>query len=249
VGENPSSGVYIRSQQKLASYLGIEYQLNALPVQIKEEQLIEVIRKLNYDEKISAIIIQLPLPQGIDAKRITSYLDPDKDAEGIHPQNLGRLLSGNYQILPPTPQAVMELIKSANLNLYGKEAVVVGHSEIVGKPLALMLLNEFVTTTITHIATSERGNLAEHIKRAEILVVAVGKANLVRGEWIKEGAVVVDVGINRLGEKIVGDVEFERAKEKAAYISPVPGGVGPLTVVMLMKNVVEAFKRQRSGGR
>ncbi len=140
----------------------------------------------------------------------------------------------------------MELIKSTNLDLYGKEAVILGHSEIVGKPLALMLLNEFVTTTVCHVATGERGVLPEHTARAEILIVAVGIANLVKGEWIKEGAVVIDIGINRVGDKLVGDVEFDQAKERAAFITPVPGGVGPLTVTFLMKNAVEAFKRQRS---
>lgn len=245
VGENPSSSVYVRSQQKLASDLGIEYRLDNLPAQTKEEQLVEAIKKLNDDDRVSAVIIQLPLPKGIDVKRVISCLDPHKDAEGIHPENLGRVVSGDCKIAPCTPQAAMELIKSTNINLYGKEAVVVGHSEIVGKPLALMLLNEFTTTTVCHIATGERGVLPEHIKRAEILVVAVGKANLIKGEWIKEGAVVIDVGINRVGKNIVGDVEFDKAKEKAAYITPVPGGVGPLTVTMLMRNVVEAFKKSR----
>lgn len=245
VGENPSSEVYIRSQQKLASTLGIEYRLDKLPSETKELQLLETIKKLNDDSQVSAVIIQLPLPQGIDVKRIVYQLDPHKDVEGIHPENLGRLVSGGCKITPPTPQAAMELIKSTNLNLYGKEAVVVGHSEIVGKPLALMLLNEFATTTVCHIATGERGLLPEHIIRAEVLVVAVGKANLIKGEWIKEGAVVIDIGINRVDGKIVGDVEFDKARERASFITPVPGGVGPLTVTLLMKNAVEAFKRQR----
>lgn len=245
VGENSASEVYIRSQQKLAFTLGIEYQLDKLAAETKEEQLLETIKKLNDDPKVNAVIIQLPLPQGIDVKKIVSHLDPHKDAEGMHPENLGRIISGDCKIAPPTPQAAMELIKSTGLNLYGKEAVVVGHSEIVGKPLALMLLNEFATTTVCHIATGERGLLPEHIARAEILIVAVGKANLIKGEWIKEGAVVIDIGINRVGDKLVGDVEFDKAKERAAFITPVPGGVGPLTVTFLMKNAVEAFKRQR----
>ncbi len=245
VGENPSSAVYIRSQQKVAANLGIEYQLDNLSADTSQEQLEEVIKKLNQEEAVNAVIIQLPLPQGIDARRIIFLLDPLKDAEGMHPENLGRIISGSYEIAPCTPLAAMQLIKSTKVNLYGKEAVIVGHSEIVGKPLALMLLNEFVTTSVCHIATGERGVLAEHVARAEILVVAVGKANLVKGEWVKEGAIVIDVGINRVGDKLVGDVEFEAAKKKAAFITPVPGGVGPLTVTMLMKNVVEAFKAQK----
>ncbi len=245
VGENSASEVYIRSQQKLASTLGIEYRLDKLAAETKEEQLLEAIKKLNDDSKVSAVIIQLPLPSGIDAQRVVSQLSPRKDAEGIHPENLGCLVSGDCKIAPPTPQAAMELIRSTNINFYGKEAVIVGHSEIVGKPLALMLLSEFATTTVCHIATGERGVLAEHVKRAEILIVAVGKANLVKGEWIKEGAVVIDIGINRVGDKLVGDIEFNLAKERAAFITPVPGGVGPLTVTLLMKNAVEAFKRQK----
>ena len=244
VGENPSSEVYIRSQQKVASNLGIEYRLDTLPAEAKEGHLIDMIEKLNQDEEVTAVIVQLPLPKGIDAKKVISLLNPNKDAEGMHPQNLGRIVLGNQKIAPCTPQAAMELIKSTKVNLYGKEAVIVGHSEIVGKPLALILLNEFVTTTVCHIATGERGILPEHVRGAEILVVAVGKANLVKGEWVKEGAIVIDVGINRVEGKLVGDVEFEKAKERAAFITPVPGGVGPLTVTMLMRNVVEAFKKK-----
>lgn len=244
VGANPGSEIYTKSQRKTAGNLGIEYSLETLELDIKQNSVIQMIRGLNQDETISGIIVQLPLPKQIDHRLIMSTIAPEKDAEGMHPQNLGHVLLGDVQLAPCTAQAAMELIESTGVELYGKEAVVVGHSEIVGKPLSMLLLNKFVTTTVCHIATGERGVLPEHVKRAEILVVAAGKAELVKGDWIKEGAIVIDVGINRVNGKLVGDVEFEKAKERASYITPVPGGVGPLTVAMLMRNVVTAFKLQ-----
>jgi len=167
-----------------------------------------------------------------------------KDAEGMHPANLGKILLGSYSIGPCTAMAVMELLQASGTELYGKVAVCVGHSEIVGKPLSLMLLNKFATTSVCHIATGERGMLAEYVKRAEVLIVAVGKAGIVKGEWIKDGAIVIDVGINRVEGKLVGDVEFETASKHASLITPVPGGVGPLTTTILMRNVVELHKLQ-----
>ncbi len=244
VGENPASALYIKSQKKAAENLGIEYVLETLDAKITQEALLKMIDGLNEDETVSGIIVQLPLPKGIDHRLVMSTIIAEKDAEGMHPQNLGRVLLGDAGLSPCTAQAAMELIESTGVKLYGKEAVVVGHSEIVGKPLSMLLLNKFVTTSVCHIATGERGVLPEHVKRAEILVVAVGKAELVKGAWIKEGAIVIDVGINRVGDKLVGDVEFEAAKERASFITPVPGGVGPLTVTMLMRNVVNAFKMQ-----
>ena len=201
-------------------------------------------KKLNDDVNVTAIILQLPLPKQINARVVVEFMDPAKDAEGMHPSNLGKILQANFDIAPCTPLAVMELLKLSGIKLYGKEAVIVGHSEIVGKPLSLMLLKEFATTTVCHIATGERGSLPEHVKKAEVLIVAVGKAGLVKGEWVKEGAVVIDVGINRVGDKLVGDVEFEEASKRAGFITPVPGGVGPLTVTMLMKNVIALYKNQ-----
>ncbi len=245
IGENASSAVYIKAQKKTAESLGIEYELKVLPEGAAEREVESLIYDLNKDAKVTAIILQLPVPKGIDAKKMSGLVAPDKDAEGMHPENLGKILLGNFKIGPCTAMAVMELLESTKANLYGKEAVIVGHSEIVGKPLALMLLNKFATTTVCHIATGERGVLADHVKRAEILVVAVGKAGLIKGGWIKEGSVVIDVGINRIGEKIVGDVEFEGASERASQITPVPGGVGPLTTTILMRNTVELFKTQR----
>jgi len=242
LGENASSAVYVKAQKKSAETVGIEYELKVVPDSISQAEAEVLIKNLNKDKDVTAIILQLPVPKGIDAKKLVNLIAPEKDAEGMHPENLGKILSGQYKIGPCTAMAVMELLESTKVNLYGKEAVIVGHSEIVGKPLALMLLNKFATTTVCHIGTGERGLLPDHVKNAEILVVAVGKAGIVKGDWVKEGAIVVDVGINKVGEKIVGDVEFEGASKKASYITPVPGGVGPITTTILMRNTVELFK-------
>ncbi len=242
MGENESSAVYVKAQKKAAENLGIEYELKTVPAAVTQAEAENLIKELNDDKKVSAIILQLPAPKGIDAKRLNFLISPGKDAEGMHPENLGKILLGQYKIGPCTAMAVMELLESAKRDLYGKEAVIVGHSEIVGKPLALMLLSKFATTTVCHIATGERGVLADHVNRAEILVVAVGKAGLIKGDWIKKGAIVIDVGINKAGDKIVGDVEFEGASAKASFITPVPGGVGPMTTTILMRNTVELFK-------
>ncbi|MDP2981463.1 MAG: bifunctional 5,10-methylenetetrahydrofolate dehydrogenase/5,10-methenyltetrahydrofolate cyclohydrolase [Candidatus Omnitrophota bacterium] len=247
VGENPASEIYIKSQEKTAKGLGITYELKKIDAGITQGDFIKIIDSLNKDKSTHGIIVQMPLPQHIDAKLISRYIAPLKDIEAVHPENMGEIIFGKAKILPCTAAACMELLDSIDsLKLYGKEAVVVGHSEIVGKPLALLLLNKFVTTTVCHIATGQRGTLPEFVKKAEILIVAVGKAGLVKGDWIKEGAIVIDVGINRVEGKIVGDVEFDKAFEKASYITPVPGGVGPLTVTILMRNVVEAFKQQQT---
>lgn len=245
VGENPSSAVYLKAQKNVAEKLGIEYVLNTLSKETSQQDAEKLIQELNNDKNVSAIILITPVPEQIDAKKIVNLIEPIKDAEGMHPSSLGQVLLGEWQLAPCTANACFALIESTGINLYGKEIVVVGHSEIVGKPISLMLLSKFATTTVCHIGTGERGVLPEHVKRAEVLVVAVGKAGLIKGEWIKEGAIVVDVGINKVGDKIVGDVEFEAASNRAAYITPVPGGVGPLTTTMLMKNTVEAFKTQR----
>jgi methylenetetrahydrofolate dehydrogenase (NADP+)/methenyltetrahydrofolate cyclohydrolase len=245
VGDNAGAEAYAKSQKKTAEGLGIEYQFHKLGADTTEDKLIEFIQKLNNDKSVNGIIIQMPLPAQIDYKKISQFILPEKDVEGMHPVNIGKILFGKAKILPCTPAAVMELLNSTGVDLYGKEVVVVGHSEIVGKPLALLLLEKFATVTVCHIGTSKAGKLEEHVKKAEILIVAVGKANLIKGEWIKEGAIVIDVGINRVGDKIVGDVEFEAAEKRASYITPVPGGVGPLTVTMLMRNLVEAATLQR----
>lgn len=250
VGENSASEVYLKSQQKNAENLGIHYSLKKLQGETPQEALVEVIEDLNRDRAVNGILVQMPLPRQIDSKAVSRYISPLKDVEAVHPQSMGEIVFGNAKVLPCTAASCMELLNSIDsFDLYGKEAVVVGHSEIVGKPLALLLLNKFVTVTVCHIATGERGTLPDFVRKAEILIVAVGKAGLIKGEWIKRGAVVIDVGINQVEGKIVGDVEFETAKDRASYITPVPGGVGPLTVAILMRNLVEATKLQIQKGK
>jgi len=245
-GDNAGAAAYVKSQEKNAKDLGIDYRLHKLSHDATEDQLIEFIKKLNADKEINGIIIQMPLPPQIDYKKISQFILPEKDVEGMHPVNIGKILFGKAKILPCTAAAVMELLKETGLDLYGREIVIVGHSEIVGKPLSLLLLDKFATVTVCHIGTSKAGKLEEHVRKAEVLIVAAGKAGLIKGSWIKEGATVIDVGINRVGDKIVGDVEFETAEKRASCITPVPGGVGPLTVTMLMRNLVEAVKLQIS---
>lgn len=250
VGDNAGAQAYAKSQKKAAEELGIEYQFHKLGADITQDTLIvQSILKLNEDESINGIIIQMPLPSHIDYKKISEFILPDKDVEGMHPDRIGNLIFGRSKILPCTPAAVMELLNSTGIDLYGKEVVIVGHSEIVGKPLALLLLDKFATVTVCHIGTSKAGKLEEHVKKAEVLIVAVGKAGLIKGDWVKEGAIVIDVGINRVGDKIVGDVEFEQAAKRAAYITPVPGGVGPLTVIMLMRNLVACAESQQEAAK
>ncbi len=244
VGENAGAEAYVKSQKKTAEGLGIEYQFHKLGADTTEDALIDFIKKLNVAKDVNGIIIQMPLPAQIDYKKISQFIIPEKDVEGMHPANIGKIVFGKANILPCTPAAVMEILKETGVDLYGKEVVVIGHSEIVGKPLALLLLEKFATVTVCHIGTSKAGKLEEHVKKAEVLIVAVGKAGLIKGEWVKEGAIVIDVGINRVVDKIVGDVEFEAAEKRASLITPVPGGVGPLTVTMLMRNLVEAAKLQ-----
>ncbi len=244
IGDNAGAEAYAKSQKKVADILGIDYQLHKLVQDTSENTLIEFISKLNADKSVNGMIIQMPLPLHIDYKKISQYISPDKDVEGMHPANIGKILFGKAKIVPCTPAAVMELLNSTGIDLYGKEVVVVGHSEIVGKPVALLLLEKFATVTVCHIGTSKAGKLEDHVKRAEVLIVAVGRAGLIKGEWVKENAVVIDVGINRVNDKIIGDVEFEGAEKRASYITPVPGGVGPLTVTMLMRNLVTAAKLQ-----
>lgn len=243
IGEAAVSSIYIKSQKRAAEEVGIEYELVNIDPTQTEDEVISTIKDLNSDHKVTGIIIQLPMPEKLDRGKIYSSISPLKDAEGLHPENLGRLFYKDYRVGPSTPSAIMELIKLSRVDLYGKEVVIIGHSEIVGKPLSILLLNEFATVSVCHIATSKSGNLTAHVNRAEILIVAVGKPNLIKGQWIKEGAVVIDVGINRVGDKIVGDVEFESAKERASFITPVPGGVGPLTTAMLMRNCLALFKK------
>lgn len=242
VGRNAAADSYVGSQKRTASALGIEFQSHELNENIGEEELIEFINGLNADAKVNGIIIQMPLPKHIDYKKICQYILPCKDVEGVNACNLGRIIFGKMVVVPCTAQAVMKLLETSGVELRGKEVVVVGHSEIVGKPVALLLLEKLATVTVCHIATSEANKLKEHVSRAEVLIVAVGKPGIIKGEWIKEGAIVIDVGINRVNGRILGDVEFKEASRRASFITPVPGGVGPLTVIMLMRNLIETTK-------
>lgn len=244
VGDDPGTGVYVRAQQRSCEKIGLDYKLHQFKKDISQKELRDFIARLNEDTGVSGIILQMPLPSQLDGRILQGMINPKKDAEGVSPANMGMVVYGKPLLAPCTAMAVMELINSVGVKLYGKEAVVVGHSDIVGKPTALLLLDKFVTTSVCHIATGERGTLPQHVSQAEILIVAVGKANLVKGEWVKEGAIVIDVGINRVEGKIVGDVEFEVAKERASHITPVPGGVGAVTTAMLLKNCVQAAKLQ-----
>ena len=240
VGDNQASAQYIESQRKAAEKLNIRHVIKKLPQDTTEKQLITLIKNLNSDLEINGIILQMPLPDHLDTTKIRQYIRSNKDVEGVHPKNLGNVLLGKWTIAPCTACAVIELLEDAGVELKGKEVVVIGHSQILGRPLSVMFMEKFATVTVCHVETAKAGKLPEHINRAEILVVAVGKANFIKGDEIKQGAIVVDVGINCIEGKLVGDVEFETAKEKADKITPVPGGVGPLTVAILMRNLMHA---------
>ncbi len=244
LGDDPGSCAYARSQNRVAQQVGIQYDLLTLPRETSQEELEARIKQLNDDVQVNGVMIHKPLPEHINYQKAANCLSVMKDLEGINVANIGKMLLGETRLIPCTPAAVMEHLKATGEDLRGKEAVVVGASHIVGKPLSLLLLEEMATVTICHIATSEAGHLPEHVSRAEILIVAVGKAGVIKGDWIREGAIVIDVGINQVGSQIVGDVEFSRARNRAAFITPVPGGVGPVTVMMLMRNGLEAFKLQ-----
>ncbi len=243
-GQSKDAEIYVNMQKKAAELVGIEFVPRELGPYITKEVLRGEIEKLNADSEATAIIVQKPLPAGISHDSLVAEIRPEKDAEGIHPYNLGKILRKEADIVPCTPGAVMKILRAEGVGLYGKEVVIIGHSAIVGKPLSMMMLNEMATTTVCHIGTYEKGELASHAKRADILIVAVGKAGLVGGDWVKEGAVVIDVGINKTEEGIVGDVNFSEVAGKASIITPVPGGVGPVTVSILMRNVFRAYKNQ-----
>ena len=246
IGDDDGSCAYANSQRNTANQVGIEYELKTLPNKTSQEEFCALLEQLNEDSAVNGIMVHKPVPEHIDYKKASKFISTIKDLEGINIENIGRMSLGETRILPCTPASVMEHLKSTGVELRGKEVAIVGASDIVGKPLALLLLREYATVHMCHVATSEAGKLVEHINNADIVVVAVGKAGLIKGEWIKEGAIVIDVGINRVEGKIVGDVEFETAKDRASFITPVPGGVGPVTVVMLMRNGIEAFKIQNN---
>ncbi len=244
VGPTAAADLFARSQMRAAASLGIDYRLERLPANTTAKELIERIGAWNRDPQITGMTIQFPLPSELDAREISAAVDPLKDVEGIHPQHIGQAVFGWSRIGTCTSLAILELIYATGAQLYGKEAVIVGHSELIGKPVSLLLLDQFCTTTICHVATSDRGRLIEHVRRAEILVVAVGKAHFIKGSWIRPGAIVIDVGTSLENGVLKGDVEFEEAAKKASFITPVPGGVGPVVVATLMRNTVEAFKLQ-----
>ena len=247
VGWQSASDLFARSQMKAAATLGIGYKLERLPATLTQAQLSERIQEWNQDPEITGITIQFPLPPAIDARAVSAIVDPRKDVEGIHPQHIGQAVFGWSRIGTCTSLAIMELIDATGCDLYGKEAVIVGHSELIGRPVSLLLLDRFCTTTICHVATSDRGRLSEHVRGAELLVAAVGKPKLIKGSWIRPGAIVIDVGTNLVNGELTGDVEFEEALKVASFITPVPGGVGPVVVSTLMRNTVEAFKLQMAG--
>ncbi|MBN2096469.1 bifunctional 5,10-methylenetetrahydrofolate dehydrogenase/5,10-methenyltetrahydrofolate cyclohydrolase [Candidatus Peregrinibacteria bacterium] len=244
VGENPASLVYIKNKKKACERAGIEYEERRFPDTITQDQLISEIEKINTDDGISGLIVQLPLPEHIQVPLVIRAIDPKKDVDGFHAYNLGKIfLSPDFEDLPPaTPSGIIRLLDHYDIPIRGQEAVVVGHSNHVGKPVSIMLLNRNATVTTCHIHTKD---LKSHTKRADILIVAVGKAGLITADMVKKGAVVVDVGINRTEDgKLCGDVDFENVSKKASFISPVPGGVGPMTVAALILNTVHAAKRQ-----
>lgn len=242
VGADPASQVYVGSKRKSCAEIGIVSKSYDLPETTTEKALLELIEELNQDAEVNGILVQLPLPKHIDSTKVIEQISPEKDVDGFHPYNVGRLCQRIPTLRACTPYGVMKLLETTGISFYGKHAVIVGASNIVGRPMALELLLAGCTVTVTHRFTED---LASHIRQADILVVAVGKAKFIKGEWIKEGAVVVDVGINRLEGKLVGDVEFDVAAQRASYITPVPGGVGPMTVAMLMQNTLSAYEKQQ----
>lgn len=238
VGQNPAAAVYVRNQQRAAAEVGIDMEVVNLPVETDEPDLLAKISELNAREDVSGMLVQRPLPTGIDPRAVQMAIDPHKDVEGMHPANMGTILYKEPMLPPCTAAAAQQLIVETGMDLRGAETVVVGHSEIVGKPIAVLLLHHLSTVTVCHIGTK---NLLEHTRRADIVVVAVGKAGLVHGDMLKPGACVIDVGINQGPDgKIVGDVDFDSANEVAGYLTPVPGGVGPVTVAMLLRNTLRA---------
>lgn len=242
VGEDPASQVYVRNKEKACEEVGFYSEKFALPESTTQEELNALVKELNARKDINGILCQLPLPKHLDDKEVINLIDPAKDVDAFHPVNVGAIMIGDYNFLPCTPAGVMELIHSTGVDVCGKKAVVIGRSNIVGKPMAMLLLHENATVEITHSKTQ---NLADITKEADILVAAIGKAKFVTADMVKDGAVVIDVGMNRdENGKLCGDVDFEAVKDKCSFITPVPGGVGPMTISMLMQNTLTAAKIQ-----
>ena len=237
-GNDPASEIYVRNKRRACKRAGIESRMIRLDQNVSREEILREIHALNQDPAVHAVLVQLPLPGHLDETEILSAVLPEKDADGFHPLNAGRLLTGEKGVLPCTPAGCMELLRRTGVSLSGAEAVVIGRSNIVGKPMSLLLLRENCTVTLCHSRTK---NLAEHVRRADVVICAVGRPGLVTGEMIKPGATVIDVGINRLADgRVVGDADFESVSAVAGAITPVPGGVGPMTIAMLMKNTVRS---------
>lgn len=244
VGDDPASKVYVGNKKKACEATGIKSLEYALPAETSEDELIALIEKLNNDATVNGILCQLPLPKHINEKRIINTISAKKDVDAFHPENVGHIMIGDYTFLPCTPAGVMEMLERTNIDVQGKHCVIVGRSNIVGKPAAALMLNKSATVTVCH---SKTVNLKEVCLTADILVAAVGRANFIRADMVKDGAIVIDVGINRNEQgKLCGDVDFEKVSEKASFITPVPGGVGPMTIAMLMKNTLTAAKQQNN---
>ena len=244
VGDDPASRVYVNNKKKACEKVGFLSKEFALPATTTQEELLALVNELNEDKEINGILCQLPLPKGLDEKAVIEAISPLKDVDAFHASNVGKIMIGDYDFLPCTPAGVMEMLHSYNIPVEGKECVVIGRSNIVGKPMAMLLLHENGTVTITHSRTK---NLKEVTKRADILVAAIGKPKFVTADMVKEGAVVIDVGMDRdENGKLCGDVDFENVKEKCSAITPVPGGVGPMTIAVLMKNTLKACKIQNN---
>jgi methylenetetrahydrofolate dehydrogenase (NADP+)/methenyltetrahydrofolate cyclohydrolase len=241
VGDDPASGIYVRNKEKAAAEAGIRSFPHHLPGNTSQDELLKLVQQLNKDKKVHGILVQMPLPKQIDSDTVIKHIDPAKDVDGLHVENIGRLVSGLPGMTPCTPMGCMILIKSVVKNLSGLHAVVIGRSNLVGKPVAQLLLRENCTVTICHSRTPDIAHVA---READIIVAATGKAKLVKADWVKPGAIVIDVGINRDGEKIVGDVDYEPVSKIAGHITPVPGGVGPMTIACLLGNTVIAACRQ-----
>lgn len=238
VGENPASQVYVRNKKKACEQVGFNSWVYEMPENTTQDELNALIDKLNEDGGVHGILVQLPLPKHLDEEQVILRIKPEKDVDAFHPYNVGRITIGNPKFLPCTPAGIMELLHRSNIEIAGKECVVIGRSNIVGKPMALLLLSENGTVTVCHSKTKD---LKEVCRRADILVVAIGKADFVTADMVKEGAVVIDVGMNRNAEgKLTGDVDFASVSEVASYITPVPGGVGPMTITMLLQNTLRA---------
>ncbi len=247
IGADPASELYLKSQKRAAETVGAKHEVTSLAEDAAEADLIGEIERANRDPKIHGIMVQMPLPKSFRTDRILDAIHPDKDVEAVTSRNLGRLAINKEGLAPCTARACIRLIEETGVDVYGKEAVVIGSSKVVGMPVFLLLIGKKLTSTICHTGTFKAGTLKSHVGRADVLVVSAGKPAIIPGEWIKPGAIVIDVGINQVNGKTVGDVEFEAARKRASFITPVPGGVGPLTVMTLMENLLTAFLHQKKG--